>query len=333
LVHSRRIVFFILAKSLLSLNFQGQRFSTSSLVGNPAAALADSHQLTAKDFHDSTNGERWRALWPASEGVDAIATRPLLSADALYHVATTGDDATGNGSSGAPWKTIQKAVDFVNSIDLSGFSVSIHLEDGTYNENVQLKPYFGRGGQGHTTPSINGNATTPGNVIIHAAAGNAIAGVETGDFEWVISNLQVEAPAGTAILADKGAWVVIGGGINFGTATLHLQSNHDGFVEVTGNCTIVGDAFALMKAGVKSEILVQSGVTIAASGTRAFTILVQATENSVIYLEGALSSGTVTTSNSKFFADTGGGISTKNASANFFASSGSNNITSLGWTD
>lgn len=49
-------------------------------------------------------------------------------AQTTYYVSTSGDDTTGNGSSGSPWATIQKAND--NAAD----GDTIQLADGTYTE-------------------------------------------------------------------------------------------------------------------------------------------------------------------------------------------------------
>ena len=50
---------------------------------------------------------------------------------ATYYVATNGND-TGNGSSGSPWRTIQKGVNTVNAGD------TLIVKAGTYNERVHL---------------------------------------------------------------------------------------------------------------------------------------------------------------------------------------------------
>ena len=50
-----------------------------------------------------------------------IGVRTQLTADRTYYVATTGSDSTGDGSSGAPWATIQYGVDWIaTNIDFNG---------------------------------------------------------------------------------------------------------------------------------------------------------------------------------------------------------------------
>ena len=50
-----------------------------------------------------------------------------------YYVATTGNDTTGDGSIGSPWRTIQHAVNTSSAGD------TIIVRDGTYTENVMVE--------------------------------------------------------------------------------------------------------------------------------------------------------------------------------------------------
>ena len=43
----------------------------------------------------------------------ALPAGVQADSDSTYYVATTGNDSTGNGTSGNPWQTIQYAVDTV----------------------------------------------------------------------------------------------------------------------------------------------------------------------------------------------------------------------------
>lgn len=66
------------------------------------------------------------------------------TADVTWHVATaTGSDTTGDGSSGAPWQTIAKAVAAVpRRID---HAVRVQLATGTYRESVRIEERVGGG--------------------------------------------------------------------------------------------------------------------------------------------------------------------------------------------
>ena len=73
-------------------------------------------------------------------------TKPL-DADMTVYVATTGSDATGSdatgdGTSSKPYKTITYALSQVPK-DLGGYTATVNIADGTYNESVNITGYTG----------------------------------------------------------------------------------------------------------------------------------------------------------------------------------------------
>lgn len=59
--------------------------------------------------------------------------REKLTADRTYYIATTGNDTTGDGSSGNPWATPQYALDTVAaSVDVGAFNLTLKCADGNY---------------------------------------------------------------------------------------------------------------------------------------------------------------------------------------------------------
>lgn len=76
------------------------------------------------------------ALVGLDEG-GAFSTAPIrerLTAARTYNVSKTGNDTTGDGSAGLPFKTIMKAIDVASgSLDLATFGVTISIGAGTYN--------------------------------------------------------------------------------------------------------------------------------------------------------------------------------------------------------
>jgi len=56
-----------------------------------------------------------------------------IRVDQDLYISSTGNDSTGNGSSTAPWATLQKAMDYLADYYVCGSAtVTIHVEDGTY---------------------------------------------------------------------------------------------------------------------------------------------------------------------------------------------------------
>ena len=64
-------------------------------------------------------------------------------ANITYYVATTGNDTTGDGTSGLPFKTIQYAIDKLPQI--VNHVVTINVSAGTYPESLIISGLFGKG--------------------------------------------------------------------------------------------------------------------------------------------------------------------------------------------
>lgn len=75
---------------------------------------------------------------------------------ATYYISTTGNDTTGNGSIGLPWKTLKKATTVVTT-----FGDIIHVNPGTYNETQQCDVARGVSieGDDYTTTIIKSGLT------------------------------------------------------------------------------------------------------------------------------------------------------------------------------
>lgn len=57
-----------------------------------------------------------------------------------YYVATTGSDATGDGSQANPFKTIQHAIDILPK-NLGGYEAVVNVASGTYSEELYIKGF------------------------------------------------------------------------------------------------------------------------------------------------------------------------------------------------
>jgi hypothetical protein len=75
--------------------------------------------------------------------LNAMQEASGLTASRTVYVATTGSDATGNGSQTAPYATINKALSTIPK-NLNGFTATINIAAGTYDENVSVTN-FGNG--------------------------------------------------------------------------------------------------------------------------------------------------------------------------------------------
>jgi hypothetical protein len=135
-----------------------------------------------------------------------IGVRTVLTEDTTFYVATTGNDSTGDGSSGNPWATLQHSNDVIcQTLDLNGWNVLIQIADGTYQGFVGG---FGCNSAGSDPagnfPSIifQGNLSDSSLVVVNDDniipnfVGVAFAVNLTSSVEIQIQNLTLDATAG-----------------------------------------------------------------------------------------------------------------------------------------
>ncbi|WP_315768204.1 hypothetical protein [Bradyrhizobium sp. SZCCHNR2012] len=162
-----------------------------------------------------------------------------LQASRDFYVANTGSDAN-DGSSGAPWATLQKAANYITRFNLNGFNINVHVADGTY-AGVSLPAMAGSG-------SVNwiGNHGAPGNCIIAGNGVSAIAAQNCGrahtfdGFRLSTSGTYTGDPmcganvagAGTAVLLTNIDWGVCSG--------YHLAVTQAAVVTYAGNMIASG---------------------------------------------------------------------------------------------
>ena len=65
-----------------------------------------------------------------------------LTAHATVYVAKTGSDTDGDGSSAAPFLTIQKAIDSLPKF-FGGYNATISIGEGTYDERISIQGFCG----------------------------------------------------------------------------------------------------------------------------------------------------------------------------------------------
>lgn len=218
--------------------------------------------------------------------------RERLTADRTYYVRTDGSDSNTGlaNTSGGAFLTIQKAIDVVcDTLSLNWHSVTIQVGDGTYTSATLLKPLPDYG-----TVTIQGNVTTPANVLISTTSNIAFDTTGAGAIYALKGFKITTTTSGEAIFSRFGA-IVSFEKIDFGAcASGHIRANSRGQVTATGNYTISGAApyhFLASSLG----ILFINGRTITISGTPAFSSYFASSQyNSVVYLAGNTYSGSAT---------------------------------------
>jgi hypothetical protein len=194
-------------------------------------------------------------------------SRLKLAANLGLYVATTGNDTTGDGSSGAPWATIQKAIDVVCAdYDLNGYTVTINIADGTYAENVLLRSFSGSG-----QIALLGNTATPANVHIAPASGRAVSDIINTD---AIRPRNYDIQGVKLTSAAQGVWIRATNlailNVDFGVCAHHLISEFGARTFVSGSYSVSGNADVHLWAGGGATVQLQGTITVTFIGSRAW---------------------------------------------------------------
>jgi hypothetical protein len=199
------------------------------------------------------------------------AARSQLTTNTQFNVnASTGSDSTGTGASGAPWQTIQHAINVLSTYDLNGFTATIKCATGTYAPAIVSVPFLGGAVQ------LTGDTTTPTNCEISASSGGLNC-IEVTGYGSALSVagffLTTSASAGGGIVAIYGGSVNVNGNMNYGamaSGNQHLSASVGALINVTANYTISASAFDHATAQ-NDGIIYLAGVTATLSGSPAFS--------------------------------------------------------------
>ena len=198
--------------------------------------------------------------------VNSVATtRVKLAANTTYYVATTGNDTTGNGTSGSPWATIQKAVNYVtNNVDAQGYTVTISVANGTYTGSVTVNaPLVGTG-----TVYITGNTSTPSSCIISTTS-NCFNVLNAGP-AVIIQGFQIQSSGSKGVYVNTGGNVQIGN-VVFGTCSAeHMFATDFGQIQIISGYAISGSATTHYSC-YQNGLIQGNSFTVTISGTPNFS--------------------------------------------------------------
>lgn len=208
--------------------------------------IASSNANAAVNFAAGT-----KQVWLTHTARQASWQREKLSANRTYYVSTTGADTNDGKSSGAAFLTVQKAIDTVaNTLDIpSGITVTIQVADGTYTGSNTLRRFTGGG-----SVIINGNSSTPTNVVISTTSADCFSAAH-GVFGYTLQNLYLNtSSSGNGINANSNAYV-LGTNLAFGSiASFGAYAWNGGVVHLYGNITINGGMLGFAVAGMNGMV-------------------------------------------------------------------------------
>jgi hypothetical protein len=219
----------------------------------------------------------------APDGVNVFATmddlpksgRTLLTEDTTWYIdGTLGSDSNDGLSSGVgAFATIQRAVDVICGLyDLGSYQPTISVADGTYTAGVVLRAYVGQ-----NAPIIQGNATTPANVVISTP--DAACFSNSALCPWIIKDMKLTTSGShSCLFANTPASTIRFSGIDFGaTGSSHIEPSDGALIYCDGDYTISGSAIKdhiRAARGGTCTVLPEINVTI--TGTPNFTRFISA---------------------------------------------------------
>lgn len=201
-------------------------------------------------------------------GAPGLLSREVLTAVRTYYVATTGLDTNDGLAVGTPFLTIQKAVDVVCALDAGIYDVTIQVADGTYTGAVSLKSYVGSG-----KFKLQGNTTTPANVVISVSTGNAIQNLSNR--AWSVGGFKLTTPAGgtNCVYAESGGSIInVEDAMEYGAVvSSHLCAINGAGINVLADYSVTGGTATSAHWQTMTSGTIQcNSRTITITGTPAF---------------------------------------------------------------
>ena len=244
---------------------------------------------------------------------EQTSTRELLYADRTYYVRTDGSDANDGltDTAGGAFLTVQKAIDAGLYLDLNGFNLIIQIADGTYEDGFSIaNSFIGRG-----TVYIQGNSTSPSNVVISTTGENCLT-VSAALKSFYITDMKLQSATSGSCIRHDGTGILHYANIVFGNSADHhmISLSPSAKIQATGNYSIVGDATYHWLAMLGGVILV-TFTAITLTGTPSFNTFASATRLGVMQVNGCTFTGSAT--GRRYNADTNGAISTGGGGANY----------------
>ncbi len=283
----------------------GMLFAVASSTSNSTTTLfsiSNSGQI-------KTNLGEGALVSDASGVVSVTGIRDVLTANRTYYVnASTGNDTTGDGSSGSPWQTRQKAWDYIKAnLDLAGqYTVTVQLI-GQFYDVIDAKGEI-HGAENGESVIFQGNTSDATAVSVNRSNGGSAWFAEFGA-KYMVQWMTITATGTPGYAINSSQGVVLFNNVVFGTSTnAHINAaGGSSYIGATGDYTITGDAMFHVVSEDSAYIALTQDVTL--SNTPDFSeAYAQADQNGVIQMTGATYTGSAT--GARFYVVGGGGIDT-----------------------
>lgn len=225
---------------------------------------------------------------PAIDGSLLTGISITVPANTTIYVATTGSDATGNGSNSAPFATIQRAFDSLNGRILLG-AVTIQVADGTYSHTAAI-------GLNHPQSkliTLQGNTTTP---IACVLSFIGVSGIYLVNQYLTIDGFKILGDGTTStygLMASALSYIQIGSSMIVDNFNVNIGSFDGSIIRILSGFISQNSVFALAIAQACSHIYGVS-CTLTGNSSSKSTYGVACSYNSDINISSSTISNCVT---------------------------------------
>ncbi len=248
---------------------------------------------------------------------ESPTTRIWATGNVVLYVRPGGNNFnTGlENTDASAFATVQGAITYAYiNYDMRGYELRIRVADGTYvaDQYTFLQTPVGAAAYANESLSggcvIEGNVSTPGNVIIATTFTSYGSGTQ-----WLITGVRVnDSGTGYLFYALSNGYIRVGKVVLSDASVAFAYANFAGTIEFTGSIEVVGNTVYGLLAAVGGQIL-GYGPSIVFTGSRSVTVFAVANVQSLISwsipYSGSVTGIRYSVSNNSSITTGGGGAS------------------------
>ena len=223
-----------------------------------------------------TAAKPWGKVY--ADNIFSPAIRRRLLADTTFYVRTDGDDGNNGLTTSAAFATIARALNELKRIDAAGFSVTIRIGEGTWNEQISVSAKYACN---YGALNIYGAGAS---TIINYPAGHGVTFSGLGNIN--VGGFTVVANHGLTVWGCA-ANIAIRQPVVFNCPNPCIQSNHNGAcINIATTVTLIDNDifYCVLAAEHGGEIYVGTSSFIFAQGATfiSYGVFAIADKNSLI---------------------------------------------------